>query len=136
MPQLAEIIEQTLDAVTKSVDKHELTRLRQHVKAVKELGGKTPGVDEILDLLGEGDDGYLPYFSHAAEGHVNASLAMSTSRERIVNAGGTVTFGPVSIRGDYGSKFGQDTATNLQVDIKLERKLISQQFKELLDGLL
>lgn len=115
--------------MTASTDRQENKRLKQHVKAVERLAGSAPGTDELVTLL---DEGYLPHYDHAARATVSASLAMSTTRTRKTEAGGSVTVGPLVLRGELSNAFGQETATNVQVSIELERRLVAQSYAELL----
>lgn len=136
MPEFSEILDTALEAVANSTDRQELRRLRAHVEAIKQLAGAEPGTDELLELVGtEEAPGYLPHYNHAARATLSASLAMSTSRKRETTAGGEVQIGPIALRGEMSNAFGQDTATNLQVTVELERRLVSQSYGDLLNAL-
>ena len=123
MPQLAEILNDLVESNVKRADESEKRRLLAHVKAIRELAGEEPGIDELQALF---EAGWLPTYQVEDELHVDAQLAMSTTRERKIDAGGTVSFGPIAIQGTLSNSFGQGTQTNVAVSVVLKRRSISE----------
>jgi hypothetical protein len=119
MPELAEVFSSVLDGVIDAAAKSEARHLSAQVKALELLAGKEPGTEDLLKLLAAG---WTPDMFIGAELTIDASLAMTTSRERKVTAGGGITWGPLKLEGGLANSFQQGTQTNVSVHCVLKRQ--------------
>ena len=118
MPEFGELIGSSLRGVIGELDRSEQRHLLAHVKAVKEFAGQTPGIDEIQALI---ESGWLPDFYAASKVQLDASLSLTTSRERTSGGSGGVEFGPIKITGTFANSFSQGTVSNVTVSLELAR---------------
>ena len=119
MPQLAQVFGAVLSESVEAVNASERKHLLSHVAVLTRLAGREPTTE---DLLAAYEAGWLPDFHAAVDLTVSAQLAMTTSRERTTDAGGSVQFGPLRIEGRLAESFSQGTTTNLSVSATLRRE--------------
>lgn len=121
MPQLAEIITETLEGTLVAIDNSQRRVLLAQLTAVRTLAETAPEqrLEVALQLL---EEGYLPDFYAATQVQLDAQLTMTTARDRQQSGGGSVNFGPIRLEGSMANTFRQATTTNLAVSIQMERE--------------
>lgn len=121
MPQLAEIIAETLEGTLVAIDASQRRVLRAQLNVVKVLAETAPDqrLDVALRLL---EEGYLPDFYAATQVQIDAQLSMTTARDRQVSGSGSVTVGPLILEGSLANTFRQATTTNVAVSIQMDRE--------------
>ena len=132
MADLPTLFSGILTGALGALDASEKAHLLAHVQAVEKLGGQVD-LAGVLDAI---NGGWLPDYFAAAELNVSAQLAMSTSRQQVVQAQGGVNIGPIQLTGSLAETTARGENTNVTVTCTLERQSRSKAMSNAFDALL
>lgn len=132
MPEFSEILAATWKAAGDVVTADEGAHLLAQVKAIRQLESSEDPLTALEKLL---TDGWTPDYFAGNEMTVDASLVMTTSRERTAGGGGSAALGPLQLNATFANTYRQATQTNVSVQYRGVRQSRSQGLEYALQSL-